>query len=750
MGWDKYVRAVFFLPIGATQAAADAASAAVRYLGPKPPDYGATAGAAARSDSPNNRLTAQSNQARAYQAIPDVYGLRRVWPDLIQPSTIEYVDHVKFVTEWLCVSRGKGTLTAVQFADTPLDNVAGASYAVFEPVAPVGDLPENGTTTLTDVYETFASEEVNGQEITPKPAYSTVTKAGTLDRVAGTGIATYSVPDGADLDDIKAEGVGAFLRITSTSPASFLEGQIVSIATATGTTTIELAVPDGPTITALSATFSILNYGQPTGPFTLPIEADRCWVNVVYLNGLQGTVDYMLQAYRVDEAGDEIAGTRTTTSFVDPGTTLDQRFYTHKVTFPASGLWRMVFVRTTADLGNSSGTGKLESVSAVRYFATKTLPGVTVLRVTTQATESATGFRDRKFNARWARHVVGLTSSTAVSHSRNFGRALAHMWRLVGRPLAELDTDAIAAINAEHGEDSPLLRFDGSLDDADASLGERMAFAADTARCQVWRDGTRWTVTRDQFRSGFDLQLDYRNLARRGDSVLSYSGHIPDTFDGVEVEFVHEATQARKAYVRLDNRSGTPVAGTSPNPKRIAMLGCTTTAQAENRAHLEARRLLYQREFVADTALQDAAGVGLGAVVRWVDPDDFGGDGLQGGEVLTISGSTITTSERIDFKGLGSGRIQFTAANGARLGSPVVCTPGTGGAVVLDSVPAGLLMPDGELVQAGSRYAFAVGLTADEVDSAGLYTLVDAQPGPDGTVQVSLASYSARLYEADA
>jgi DNA-binding transcriptional regulator LsrR (DeoR family) len=33
--------------------------------------------------------------------------------------------------------------------------------------------------------------------------------------------------------------------------------------------------------------------------------------------------------------------------------------------------------------------------------------------------------------------------------------------------------DALAAINTELGETSPLLRFDGSLDDADMSLGVR-------------------------------------------------------------------------------------------------------------------------------------------------------------------------------------------------------------------------------------------------------------------------------------
>ena len=73
------------------------AAAATYVLMPSMPNLGG----ATSKDSPNNRLTGQSNIARAYQAIPDVYGYRRVWPDLIQPSVVEYVDHVKYVTEWL-------------------------------------------------------------------------------------------------------------------------------------------------------------------------------------------------------------------------------------------------------------------------------------------------------------------------------------------------------------------------------------------------------------------------------------------------------------------------------------------------------------------------------------------------------------------------------------------------------------------------------------------------------------------------
>ena len=64
---------------------------------------------------------------------------------------------------------------------------------------------------------------------------------------------------------------------------------------------------------------------------------------------------------------------------------------------------------------------------------------------------------------------------------------MAHIWKLSGNDMAGLDTDALQAVNDEHGEDSPMLRFDGSLDDADMSLGERLQFVADMARCMVWR-----------------------------------------------------------------------------------------------------------------------------------------------------------------------------------------------------------------------------------------------------------------------
>src|SRR6185369_5897506 len=299
-----------------------------------------------------------------------------------------------------------------------------------------------------------------------------------------------------------------------------------------------------------SASFTITPNGTSytaTGPFTLPIDAGQIWWSTVFLRGLQGSVTIRAEWWQVDGSGIEIGGTRQQQDNVYTAATYDQRFYTNKVT-PSAGIgrYRVQFTRRSLQVdANGADVAKLEEVYAVRHFATKTLPGATVLRVTTKATLAATGFSDRKFNLFWLRHVRTLTTDV-LSESRNFARAMAHIWTIAGYPMSGLDVDVLAAVNAEFGEASPLLRFDGSLDDADMSLGERLRFVADTARCMVWRDGTRWTVTRDQLRQYPEMQFDYRNLAKSGESAIGYAAHMPASNDGVELEYVDESSQSKK------------------------------------------------------------------------------------------------------------------------------------------------------------------------------------------------------------
>ncbi|MDO8251392.1 MAG: host specificity factor TipJ family phage tail protein [Rhodoferax sp.] len=707
-------------------------------------------------DSPNNRLTAQSNTARAYQGIPDIYGIRRVWPDMIQPSTVEYIDNIKYVTEWLCISRGKGDISAVQYADTPILDIAGASFEVFQPVGS-SVYPENNSTTLADVFETFASDEVNGQELEYPTPFPALALTGSFVAVMGAASFTVTVPDGAGLANLKSlvpAGTAGVAFNYGIEPAVFGETcTVTSFIVSGGNATLTFSsTPWVADQTEVGIAIAITPNGitpNQQGPYTLPVICDRLRWNTVFLRGLKGSVAIRAEWWRVNDDGVEVGGTRQSQDNSYSADTYDQRFYTNNVTpSGGSGRYRMQFTRTSAQIGDGgTDVAKLEEVYAVRHYATKVLPGVTIIRVTTKATEQATGYSERKFNLKFDRHIRTLTTDT-LSASRNFARVMAHIWTLAGNPISELDTDALAAVNAEFGEDSILLRFDASLDDADMSLGERLQLVANHARCIVWRDGQKWTVTRDQARQYPELQFDYRNLASDGDSALSHASHLPASNDGVEVEYVDPLTQAKKTYVRLSIASGAPLVGESANPKKIKLMGCTTLAQATNRAQLEARRLLYQRTSVSDKALSDANSLGLGSLVRWIDPNDFyGDDGLQGGEVMSISGATITTSETLNWNGATSGRMAFTDAQGGRLGAPVVCTPALGG-VVLASVPAGLFLADAAR-QCGSRYAFAVGLTAAEVESAGLYTVTELKPAGNGTASLALAAYDARTYGYD-
>lgn len=740
---------------------------------PRPEDAPTT------NDSPNNKLTGQTNIARAYQAIPDVYGNPRVWPDLIQQSVVEYVDHVKFVTEWMCISRGRGTITDVKYADTPLIDINGASFQVFEPsvIGPPspGDpsnYPENQTTTLTDVFESFAAPDVNGQEL------GTATFPDALDKlctfVPATTTFTLSMPDGSDLAALKAlaptgQARVAFSYFVEDSPpwSAFVDAvcTVQSYSVASGTAEFTFLLPGGgvvigPASQVVSATiYAAATSSSSAGPFTLPQSGERIWANIIFPRGLQGTVNVEAEWWAIDGSGAEISGSREDNSaapFSFTAATYDPRYYTVKITPSAgAGRYRIKFTRLTADLGNGADLCKLESLFAVRYYATKDLPGVTVLKAVTRATEAATGVRERKINCRFNRHVRTLSTSAiteaSITASRNFARIMAHAWCVTGGSIAELDTTTLAALNTQHGETSPLLRFDGTLDDADMSLGQRLQLIADTARCKVWRDGTKWTVTRDQAQAAHKVQLDYRNLAAGGESQITYDSFLPASNDGVEVEYTDETTLSNRAYVRLTIAGGSVSVGTPNNAKKIRLPGCATTAQAENRAHLEARRLLYQRTHVQDQTLAEGGMLGLNWLVRWVDPNDFAGDdGLQAGEVLAVVGSTITTSEPLDWKGETSGRMQFTGTNGAPLGAPVVVTPGAQpNQAVLASVPGGLYAADGVTAQLGSRYAFGVGFTESEMAAAGLYVIDLVTPGTDGTYSVSMSNYDERLYEQD-
>lgn len=738
---------------------------------PKPtiPNVSASVG----KDSPNNRLTGQTNTARAYQAIPDIYGQVRAYPDLIQPSDEYYIDHIKYVTEWLCVGLGKYTRESIKSGDTPLGDISGSSVEFFEPVG--GDYPENGTTTILGVTEPFTVSDVNGQELVYPTVWPSETETADVVITSGSAAFTVKVATGTKWDNLLSiVGTGnalvGFTYDPGTGSVAFSQTcAVTSVVTAAGFHTFTFTAPAVFTAAFTgTVTVSIKPIGSSpiwVGPYTLPVETSRIRMNIVFPRGLtgtagltgggsisdiisniinsSGTVRVQAEWWAVDSNGDEIAGTRENIENTYAADTYDQLAYSIVVdpTY-GYGRYRVRMRRMTNKLSDGNDIVKLEQLAALRYYASKTLPGVTVAKVVTKATQSATSLSERKFNLVATRHVRDI-ASTAVSASRDFRRAVVHQYVAVGGlPISDLDVASLSAI----GDLGQLGYFDFTFDDDDVSIGERVETICNAARVYVSRVGLQYTFRRDAAQPYPVMQLDYRNLAASGDSVLTYNGFVPGQYDGVELEYV-DPTKNVRAYIRYRIQTdGTIVAGTPSRPSKMKLAGCRNQTQANNRALLECRKLLYQRQFFADTVLNDGFALRKGDLVRWVDPNDFyGDDGLQAGEVLAIDDLTITTSEPIQWNGNTSAQVVFTTAEGYQT-AVVTATPADGGFTV-SSLPAGVYVANGSTQQLSSRYAIGVGLAIDAINSAGLYTVTEIKPKADGTIDIEAAAYDSRIYE---
>ena len=268
---------------------------------------------------------------------------------------------------------------------------------------------------------------MNGQELPYAEAFATLSKAVIYSAVIGETTFTIALANTTDLDDLKS------LAPTGTASVSFTYDGGAS--TFDQTCTIQSYVVAGPTVTftlssaawagtsSASVSITIVPNGSrltTVGPFTMPITCVQLWWNTAFLRGLRVPVTIRAEWWKIDDAGAEVSGTRQHLDTIYSADTYDQRFFTTKVTPAAgSGRYRIQFQRLSLILEDTGAdVAKIEDVYAVRHFPTKTLKGVTAMRVTTKATLSATGFSDRKFNLYFARHVRGLTSVTKVVNTQ--------------------------------------------------------------------------------------------------------------------------------------------------------------------------------------------------------------------------------------------------------------------------------------------------------------------------------------------
>lgn len=724
------------------------------FLAPKAPSFSAADVNA--KESPNNRLTGQTNIARTYQARPEIHGQIRAFPDLIQQSMFEYIDNKKMVTEWMNFGIGYYTIENVKYSESELIALDGASYQIFQP----GEV-------IPQIFEGFEFPDVDGQEIpgpnesdeipqyeaTANNVISGEIKGGEaaikiekqdefryfMDIVKPRSVSlvvnvTYDTPQGSVTKDIK---VDAYLSDAKESD----DGAIISPKYYyefffTNLTGGDLATLPPNAIVNTSKFILYDNQFLTVGPFFSPLDGGELWV---HLNAQLGDGDWAsarIEFWKIDDNNNEISGTREAFDRGFPSAPKTKTYYLTEKFKPLAGYGRYALQLTRLENSNDHSILKLEEVFIVRERINEVHEEDTLVKVTVRATEAPTGARERKYNALATRHVISYDmNSRSVDYtlrpSRSFADAVAHTWLVTaGQPESTIDLYGLYSIY-ESLPDKRLGYFDYTFDDEDVSLGQRIETICNVARVISFWDNGVLTFTREEEKKYPSGTFNRANTTGNGFS-LSYDMTMPSGNDGVEIEYVNPKTN-KKTYLKYRIEDNKIVNKPAKNPNKITIHGCRNEYQATDRALLEMDRLIHQRMSISVQTLADGDYVYPGDLIIVADTYD---KNQQAGYIVERIGNQFSTNEKVVFDGemfvcitdhLGNTTERFKA------------TPrrDTAYGFIADIPDIQLNIYDGTNIQSPSRYVIS---NIVEMDSM-RWIVSDKKPNADGTFSITASEY---------
>lgn len=724
------------------------------FLAPKAPSFSAADVNA--KESPNNRLTGQTNIARTYQARPEIHGQVRAFPDLIQQSMFEYIDNKKMVTEWMNFGIGYYTIENVKYSESELIALDGASYQIFQP----GEV-------IPQIFEGFEFPDVDGQEIpgpnesdeipqyeaTASNVISGEIKGGEaaikiekqdefryfMDIVKPRSVSlvvnvTYDTPQGSVTKDIK---VDAYLSDAKESD----DGAIISPKYYyefffTNLTGGDLATLPPNAIVNTSKFILYDNQFLTVGPFFSPLDGGELWV---HLNAQLGDGDWAsarIEFWKIDDNNNEISGTREVFDRGFPSAPKTKTYYLTEKFKPLAGYGRYALQLTRLENSNDHSILKLEEVFIVRERINEVHEEDTLVKVTVRATEAPTGTRERKYNALATRHVISYDmNSRSVDYtlrpSRSFADAVAHTWLVTaGQPESTIDLYGLYSIY-ESLPDKRLGYFDYTFDDEDVSLGQRIETICNVARVISFWDNGVLTFTREEEKKYPSGTFNRANTTGNGFS-LSYDMTMPSGNDGVEIEYVNPKTN-KKTYLKYRIEDNKIVNKPAKNPNKITIHGCRNEYQATDRALLEMDRLIHQRMSISVQTLADGDYVYPGDLIIVADTYD---KNQQAGYIVERIGNQFSTNEKVVFDGemfvcitdhLGNTTERFKA-------TPRIDTDY---GFIADIPDIQLNIYDGMNVQSPSRYVIS---NIIEMDSM-RWIVSDKKPNSDGTYSITASEY---------
>lgn len=771
-------------PITVAIIAAVVVSVAVSLLMPVPDLSG---GGRQQRRSPNNALSGQTNVARLLDRIPDIFGEVLSYPDLIAPTVSEYRDHIKYQQEYMCVGRGYYLLEEFRSGSTLIANIAGSTVDIFEP----------GTAPAV-ILKTRQSNEVSGQlfvgpnekAVAELDGSDTVQyDAGIDDEATITG--TAGDFDNFDPDDVVTatelwanDGLtdydlsGSYTVSAATTSTLTLRDVTAENANWSNFTSTPTAVLTSTGGSPLSPVVEVPGQNPIIGPFEVPggtLNAE-VWIDLEAPRGLaKGDKLNKTTSVSLEFTFEEIdaAGVPLGPSFIYPITVSDNnrdaRFWTFKVG-AADGLmldtrYRVRGERLT-DTDPSSITLlddiKWSRLAGIEDITSPDDTGTTRVQIETRATQQVAALQERQFNVRATRKVVtwdgadvvgDIATGIGLTASRRFADCLLHYMldpALGARSLSALDVAALYAVQdrLDGVFDGAKGEFSYTFDNKDTPALEELRMIAQAARCFMYREGSQFSVTRDEAQPVARGLINRRNKLPDSESrTLNFNRPLDN--DGVTLEFddidgnVARVITLPDDLPSDDEHYGQPAA---VNPLKVDGSGIRQYAQAWDRAQYEYRRLIYKRASVESSTTLDGLLYPLNARLQHVD-----GTRLvrleSDGEVVRVDGRNLYTDVECAF--LPSETYSVTLRNDE--GVPVAPIevsplPNGGCGFRLSRLPGFDIVTRGDHgYQRGTLFSFG----PDGNDLAEAYLLQRKTPDGDGNAKLEMVNYATEYYAAD-
>ncbi|QLQ63872.1 MULTISPECIES: host specificity factor TipJ family phage tail protein [Providencia] len=637
------------------------------FLAPKTPSFSAAESNV--KDSPNNRLTGQTNVARAYQARPEIHGQVRAFTDLIQQSMFEYNNNLKTVTEWLNIGIGEYKTESIRFAESDFTAMAGASYKIYKPKEVIPLINEGfefpdidgqelpGPNESKDIpQQTATANEVVSGEIKGGEAAIKIVKQDEFEyfyeltkprSISMTVNVSYDTPQGSVTKDVKIDAQLVDAKESDDgsliNPVEYYEFFFTNLS---GTDLAQL-----PPNEVVNTTKFILYDNQflTVGPFFSPVDGDQMWIHLQAQLGGGDNCNATVEIWKINTDNEEIAGTRQSFNTALSANNGARVYYkTDKVTLN-SGRGRYAVQLTRRNNSSDQSIMKIENAHIVRVRENVVFENDTIVNVSVRATEAPTGARERKYNLLATRMVISYDRvSKQVDYtlrpSRSFADAVLHTWLITaGESEKNIDIDGLYRI-FDGLPDERLGYFDFTFDDEDISLGQRIETICNAARVTAYFDNAVLTFSREQS-SEFPMTTFNRSNITGNDMKISYDMSMPSGYDGIELEYV-EPVRNKKDYIRFRVDENGITEGLSRTPNKIVLQGCRNRYQAMDRALLEANRLIHQRTSISLTTLADGGNVYPSDMVLIADTYD---SNQQAGYITERNGEVFTTSEKIKF-----------------------------------------------------------------------------------------------------